>query len=115
TIVLRALLTDVSSFIHIGSFVIICFIMVVLGFKSLPTTLKAKSLAVNIPDKASSSSVTKTQSTRFAAISCDASITKVLSLIVKAGDGFSELTVSFGLVFIDLIELLLLFLLSVLF
>ncbi len=93
TIVLRASVAEVSFFTHIGFLVIIVATVVVLASKPSPTTRKAKSLAVNIPDKCSSLSITSTQSARLAAISCDASTTKALSLTVNACDGLSDATV----------------------
>lgn len=56
-------------------------------------TLKAKSFAVKIPAKCSSSSTTKTQSVLFAAHSWEASATLMVWGTVKAGKGLKAETV----------------------
>ena len=61
-----------------------------------PTTRNAKSLAVNIPAIRSSSSVTRTQSSLLAAMSCAASATVVFGLIWRAWLGFRARTVPGG-------------------
>lgn len=58
----------VSVFAHSGFFVMISAIVTLFAFRLAPTTRKAKSFAVKIPAILSSSSVTSTQSSRFAAI-----------------------------------------------
>lgn len=64
-------------------------------------TLKARSFAVKMPLKPSSSSTTKTQSVRLAAQSWLASATVMLSGTVNAGLGLSAATVPFAPVILD--------------
>ena len=64
-------------------------------------TLKARSFAVKMPLKPSSSSTTKTQSVRLAAQSWLASATVILSGTVNAGLGFNAATVPFAPVILD--------------
>ena len=63
------------------------------GSRPSPTTLKARSFAVKMPQRCSSSSTTSTQSVLLAAQSCDASATDICCGTVKAGVGRSAETV----------------------
>lgn len=96
TIRSRASVALVSVLAHSGFLVMISEMVTSLALMPAPTTRKAKSLAVNIPAILSSSSVTSTQSSRFAAISCAASATVVFGLIWRAWLGLRARTVPGG-------------------
>lgn len=92
----RASVALVSVFAHRGFLVMISSMVTFCAFFPPPTTRNAKSFAVKIPATWSSSSVTKTQSSLLAAMSCAASATDVEAEIWSAGLGFRARTVPGG-------------------
>lgn len=86
----------VSVRAHRGFLVMISAMVMLAAFWPAPTTRKARSFAVKMPEILSSSSVTSTQSSRLAAMSWAASETVVAGLIWRAGLGLRARTVPGG-------------------
>ncbi|OMH82971.1 hypothetical protein AX774_g3542 [Zancudomyces culisetae] len=93
TIVFNASIADASTVTQNGSRVAISRTIVLCRFLLSATARNAISFAVNIPANRSSSSITNTESARFAVINCAASTTDIVSRTVNATCGFSAATV----------------------